>query len=72
MFTDSLGTELSHHGNLITLKMMKDMIVAQHQVFKRTLPELAFFDLEMPAYLSPDIDIESRQYSMQKYGIYFP
>ena len=57
IYTDSLGTELSHQGNLITLSMIKDMVNGQHQAFKQVLQEKAFFKLDIPSELLPSIDI---------------
>jgi hypothetical protein len=65
VFTDSLGTELSHHGNLITLTMVKDMIHGQQKVYQQVLRELAFFNHEIPPHLSPDIDIEKLTENVQ-------
>ena len=65
VYTDSLGTELSHNGNLITLTMLKDMVHGQHKVYQQVLREQAFFNLEIPSHLSPDIDIEKLTENVQ-------
>lgn len=65
VFTDSLGTELSYNGNLINLKMLKEMIEGQHEVYQRVLREQAFFNHEIPSQLSPDIEIEKLTENVQ-------
>lgn len=65
VYTDSLGTELSHHGNLITLTMIKDMIHGQHEKYQQVLREMAFFNQEIPSQLLPDIDIEKLTENVQ-------
>lgn len=65
VFTDSLGTELSHHGNLFTLTTLKEMIHGQHRVYENVLRTQAFFDLDIPSHLYPDIDIEKLTENVQ-------
>lgn len=65
VYTDSLGTELSYHGNLINLTMIKDMIHGQHQAYQQVLREQVFFNEEIPSHLSPEIDIEKLTENVQ-------
>jgi hypothetical protein len=57
VFTDPLGTELSHRGNLIKLSMVKDMIQGQHKTYRNFLQENVFFNQPIPPELDPEIDI---------------
>ena len=59
VFTDSLGMELSHRGNLINLSMIKDMVQGQHDTYRKFLREKVFFDQPIPPELDPEIDIDA-------------
>ena len=65
VYTDSLGTELSQQGNLITLSMIKDMVHGQQKTYQQVLRENAFFGLEIPSPLSPEIDIHKLTENVQ-------
>lgn len=55
VYTDVQRTELSYHGSLINLSMIKSMIDDQLQVYCATLRQKAFFGEEIPQHLLPPI-----------------
>jgi hypothetical protein len=57
-FTDALGTELSHHGHLVKLDMIKLMVESQLERYNRLLRQELFFGEEIPSHFIPDIAIE--------------
>lgn len=65
VFTDGLGTELSHKGNIVKLSAVKEMVEGQLETYNRTLKSKAFFDHPIPDEMELDIDIEALVYNTQ-------
>jgi hypothetical protein len=57
-FTDLLGTELSYHGHLIKLEMIKTMVEAQLEAYHDLLRQHFFFGQPIPSNFLPDFEIE--------------
>ena len=57
-FTNALGTELSHCGNLVDFDMIKKMIIGQLDNYHLVLQQRFFFGEEIPSNLMPVFEID--------------
>ncbi|MDX6295870.1 MAG: hypothetical protein QOH50_5014 [Kribbellaceae bacterium] len=58
-FTNVMGTELSHHGHIVNLNMIKTMVEGQLERYQQLLKELLFFGEDILSELKPEFNIES-------------
>ena len=55
---DVLGRQVSHHGNMIHLDKIREMIEGQLERYQKKLQDTFFFGEDIPAFLLPKFDIK--------------